>query len=126
MFKKFGIVATLCVVLALSFALVGCGGESVDKSKYTGNWQLTSSSSEDLDADSIALMKSLGLEVKLTLNEDGTGMLDMFGDERDLTWDATSNTDGKMTISGNETTMKLADNELTIADVDKASLTFTR
>ena len=125
MFKKLGIVAALVCALALSFALVGCG-ESVDKSKYTGNWQLASSSSQDLDADSIALMKSLGLEVKLTLSEDGTGKLDMFGDEMNLSWEASSNTAGKAKFDNSETTMALNNNELTLADVNGSSLTFKR
>ena len=125
MAKKFGIVAALCFVLALSFALVGCGG-SVDKSKYTGDWKLASSSSADLDADSIELMKSLGLEVTLTLNDDGTGTLDMFGEQKNLSWEATSNTDGKLKMGDAETSIKLADSQLPLADVDGASLTFSR
>ena len=126
MAKRIGIIAALCFVLALGFTLVGCGGNSVDKSNYTGNWTLASSTDADLDADSIALMKSLGLEVNLTLNEDGSGKLDMFGDESDVSWEATSNTEGKMKMNNAETSIKLDNGALTLADVDGSSLTFNR
>ena len=124
MSKKLGVGLVLCFALALCFMLVGCGG--IDKSKFVGDWHLASSTNENLDAQSIELMKSLGLDMKLTLSDDGSGKLDMFGDEMKLSWEASSNTAGKVKFDNSETNMSLNNNELTLADVNGSSLTFKR
>ena len=123
--KKLGIIAVLCCAFALCFTLIGCGS-SVDKSNYTGDWKLAYGSDENLDADSIQLMESLGLSVKLTLNEDGTGSLDLFGETMQAKWEASSNTEGKITLDDSEATMKLDNGELSIVDSTNASMTFVR
>ena len=125
MAKKIGIVAALYCVFALCFALIGCGG-GVDKSNYTGEWKLAYGSDENLDAESIELMRSLGLSVTLTLNEDGSGTLDLFGESSDAKWDAKSNTEGTITLTAGDGTMKLADGKLTIEDSTGSSMTFER
>ena len=124
--KRLGIVAMLCCVLAVGFSFVGCGGSAVDKANYTGDWVLVASTDEDLDADSIALMQSLGLEVRLTLNEDGTGKFDMFDDVYDVTWEAKSNSEGTLKMDDVQTSIRVANGELVLADVDESSLTFRR
>lgn len=121
--KKLGIIAAVCCALALCFALVGCGA---DKSNYTGEWNLAYGSDENLDADSIALMDSLGLTVKLTLNDDGSGTLDLFGETMQAKWEASSNTEGKIALEGSEAKMTLANGELTITDGTGATMTFKR
>ena len=121
--KKLGIIAAVCCALALCFALVGCGA---DKSNYTGEWNLAYGSDENLDADSIALMDSLGLTVKLTLNDDGSGTLDLFGETMQAKWEASSNTEGKIALEGSEAKMTLANGELTITDSTGATMTFKR
>ena len=123
--KKLSIIAALCCVAALCFTLVACGG-GVDKSNYTGDWKLAYGSDENLDADSIELMNSLGLSVTLTVNEDGTGSLDLFGDNMEAKWEASSNSEGTITLDGNEAKMKLENSELTIVDSTEASMTFKR
>lgn len=122
--KKIGIIAMVCFALALCFALVGCGG--VDKSNYTGDWKLAYGSDENLDADSIQLMDSLGLSVTLTLKDDGSGSMNLFGENKDVKWEASSNTEGKITLDGSEAKMQLANNELSIVDSTNASMTFKR
>lgn len=122
--RKIGIFAALCCAFMLCFALAGCNG--VDKSNYTGDWQLAYGSDENLDADAIELMDSLGLSAILTLNEDGTGSLDAFGKKMDVTWEASSNTEGKITVDGGEAEMQLADEELSIVDSSGSSMTFKR
>ncbi len=124
MTKKIGLIAALCCVFVLCFALVGCGG--VDKSKYTGEWKLAYGSDENLDADSIELMDSLGLSVTLNLTDDGKGTLNLFGDSMEATWEASSNTEGKISMSDTDATMKLNNDELTIVDSSGASMTFKR
>ena len=121
--KKLGIIAAVCCALALCFALDGCGA---DKSNYTGEWNLAYGSDENLDADSIALMDSLGLKVKLTLNDDGSGTLDLFGETMQAKWEASSNAEGKIALEGSEAKMTLANGELTITDSTGATMTFKR
>ena len=124
MSRKIGIIAALCCAFVLCFAIVGCSG--VDKGNYTGDWKLAYGSDENLDADSIELMESLGLAVTLTLNDDGTGSLSLFGEKTEAKWEASSNTEGKITLDGSEAAMKLANGELTIVDSTNASMTFKR
>ena len=127
MSKKLGILATVCFALALCFALVGCGS-NVDKSLYTGDWTLESGSGENLDEASIELMKSLGLDVTLTLKEDGTGTIDLFGQSQEVKWEASSNSEGKLKLveQNSETTIKLNDGKLTLADSDDSYMTFKK
>ena len=124
---KFKVIAVVCCALALCFALAGCAG--VDKSKYTGDWQYSSSDNVDLDAKSMELAKSLGLEIKLTLNEDGTGTFVMLSDTQDVKWEAKSNTEGSMVIGEKSSaTMNLNEEatELSLVDGDGGTLKFKR
>lgn len=124
--KKIGIIAVLACAFVLCFSLVACGGGSVDKSKFVGSWTLESGSDENLDADSIELMKSLGLEVTLVLNEDDTGSIDMFGQKEDITWEASSATEGKMTMTdAGSANIKIDGDKLVMSD-DSASMTFAK
>ena len=124
--KKIGIIAALACALVLCFALVGCGGGSVDKSKFVGSWGLESGSDENLDADSIELMKSLGLEVTLTLKDDDTGTLNLFGEEMNITWSASSATEGKIEMEeAGSANMKIEDEKLVLSD-DSSSMTFSK
>ncbi|MBR3181337.1 MAG: hypothetical protein IKF56_01640 [Eggerthellaceae bacterium] len=123
MSKKLGLIAALCCAFVLCFALVGCGA---DKSNYTGEWKLAYGSDPNLDDDSIQLMDSLGMSVMLTLNDDGSGTLDLFGDAKEIKWEASSNTEGKITLDGSEAKLQLEEGELTIVDKSDATMTFKR
>ena len=109
----------------LCFALVGCGG-GVDKSNYTGDWTLTSSSNANIDEKSVELMKSLGVENSLTLNDNGSGTLRLLGDSSDVTWEATSNASGTLKRNGNSSAIRLEDGKLTLEDVEGSSYVFSR
>ena len=124
MTKRIGIIAAVCFAFAFCFALVGCGG--VDKSAYVGTWDLESGSDESLSADSIELMKSLGLDVTITLKDDGTGSLNLFGEETDLDWEATSSTEGSVSFNGNSAALKLSDGKLILEDSTGSSMTFKK
>ena len=123
MSKKLGLIAALCCAFVLCFALVGCGA---DKSNYTGEWKLAYGSDPNLDDDSIQLIDSLGMSVMLTLNDDGSGTLDLFGDAKEIKWEASSNTEGKITLDGSEAKLQLEQGELTIVDKSDATMTFKR
>ena len=122
--KKLGVIAVICFAFALCAALVACGG--VNKAAYTGTWQLESGSDESLNSESIQLMKSLGLEVTLTLNEDGTGSLDLFGENTAIKWEAKSDSEGTLSINDTTASLKLADGKLTLEDASGSSMTFIK
>ena len=124
--KKIGIIAALVCAFVLCFALFGCGGGAVDKTKFTGDWMLESGSDENLDAESIALMKSLGLEVTLTLKDDDTGTLNLFGEEMAVKWEATSNTEGKISMQDTGDAKLKIDGEKLVMSDDKTSMTFAK
>ena len=124
--KKIGIIAALVCAFVLCFALVGCGGGAVDKTKFTVDWMLESGSDENLDAESIALMKSLGLEVTLTLKDDDTGTLNLFGEEMAVKWEATSNTEGKISMQDTGDAKLKIDGEKLVMSDDKTSMTFAK
>ena len=123
--KRIGILAALCLAFALCFTLVGCGG-GVDKSLYTGEWTLESGSDGNLTKENLDKMKQLGMEVTLTLKDDGTGSLNLFGEAMDVTWEATSNTEGKLTLQGESAALKLENGKLTMSDSTNASMTFAK
>ena len=122
--KKIGIIAALVCAFILCFALVGCGG--ADKSKFIGSWTLESGSDENLNADAIAKMKSLGYEVTLTLNEDETGVIDLFGETMDVEWKATSGTEGEVTMQETEKAKLSIDGEKLVMSDDSSSMTFAK
>lgn len=125
MARRIGVVAALCCVLALCFALVGCGG-SASKADYTGDWKLASSSDANYDEASIKLMRSLGKDVSLTLNDDGKGTLTMLDDQTSVTWEAKSGTEGKLKAGDTETSLTLEGDKLTMDDYKGSSYTFAR
>ena len=119
------IAALVCMVCASCMVLAGCS--SVDKSLYVGTWTMQSSNDETFDADTMELMKTLDVQVSLTLNEDGTGTLNMLGnDPHDVTWEATSNTEGTATIDGGAAKLSLEEGSLTLEDAGGVVMTFAR
>ena len=120
------VVAVLCCAAVLCLALVGCGG--LDKSIYTGEWKYSSSENADLDEQSMKLAESLGLEIKLWLNEDGTGTFTMLSDSKNVKWEAKNETEGKLSIEGSgEVSMTLSESgELSLTDSEKGVLKFKR
>ena len=123
--KRIGIIAALVCAFVLCFALVGCGG-GADKTKFIGSWTLESGSDENLNADAIAKMKSLGYEVTLTLNEDETGTIDLFGEKMDIQWKATSGTEGEATMEGTDKAKLAVDGDKLVMSDDSSSMTFAK
>ena len=124
---KLKVIAVICCALVLCFALAGCGG--VDKSKYVGEWKYSSGENVELDSGLMKEAQSLGLQIELQLNEDGTGKFTMLSVVKDVSWEAKSNTEGTLTVDGaSEVKMHLNDNasELSLVDGDNGKLIFTR
>ena len=125
MSRRIGVVAAIACVLVLCFALVGCGG-GVDKSKFVGSWELVSSDAEGLDANAIETMKSLDLTVTLTLNNDDTGTLDLFGEDSAVAWKATNASEGTISMEGvGDANLKFEGDNLVMVD-DTSSMTFAK
>ena len=129
--RKTGILFSLCCAVALCLALVGCGGaesgNDTAKAAFTGTWDLTgiTQDGEVTSSEDIAMLSSLGLEVYLTLNEDGTSQLVLFGEPMEGTWTAESETAGTVVLQGENTAMTIEGDTLTMTEND-SSLTFKK
>ena len=119
-------ISILVVLILVTFALSACGGGGGgDYSKnFIGTWSLVGVESEGevFDEEMIELMESAGMTFGLILNEDGTGRLDVAGDETDIKWEA-KDASTVMLTSGDSIEGKLADEKLTI-EVEGDKLTF--
>ena len=113
----------------LCFAVAGCGaggGADDPKAAFIGSWTLAELSGENsASAEDIELMKSLGITVDMTLNEDGTGSLDLFGEVMDGEWSATSATQATLTLKGEAVDLTLADDKLSMTQ-DGAEMIFVK
>lgn len=87
-----------------------------------GEYEITAmvSDGKETSSEDLELLKSKGLTCTITLESDGTGVLNLFGEESDMTWDEES-------ISTDEKTMTytFGDQQLTLID-GTSSLTFSR
>ena len=123
------IAIAIAAVFALCLGLVGCGGgDGADYTKnFTGDWKLSgmTENGEAMSGDDIAFMESFGMTVTLTLNEDGTGSLVMFDEAMDVSWKPKSATELDVTIDGDTTTGKLADDTITL-EAGGDSMSFVR
>lgn len=120
------LIALLASTLLLSALLLGCSS-SIDGKNFIGQWEFLHGSEESLGVDEVTLAKSLGDNIIMSLNENGTGTLDVFGDITDLTWKATSDTSGTLTLEGsNAATMEIQDEELILSNSNDSTLVFGR
>ena len=86
----------LFFVITLLFT-AGCGAGKPD---LTGEYEVVKLTAEDRDmTDELELIKSMGVNITLVLNKDGTGTLNMIGQSMSLTYDV------------NKMTMKIEDSE---------------
>ena len=99
--RTIGLISALCFAFALCFALAGCGG--VNKAIYVGDWELVEMSADSADdaisADDLATLKDSGLVCVLTLNADGTFVIDFFGSQQmEGTWSFDGPTKGAVDL----------------------------
>ncbi len=111
-FTRIGVLA-MCA-LALCFALTACAGGGNNGAKMAGYWELESgtSGSEEITAEDVAFMKTLGVQFIIYLGEDGSAIVDTFGDVEDVTWDiksasiiygdSTGDSTGKLELNGDK------------------------
>lgn len=132
--NKKGVIAAISCAFALCLALAGCGGgqSSADAAKeakeaFAGTWDLVemTQDGEQTGAEDLEMLKSLGLEVFVNLEEDGTAALVLFGTPLEGTWEAASTTEGTLVLDGQEVAMTITDSKLTFED-QGSSLTFEK
>ena len=86
-------VLALLLIAVMVFALTACsggGGGKADKPSPVGTFTLSgmSEDGEETSQEDLDLLASLGLSVTMEIKEDGTGVLNLFGEEMEFTWDA--------------------------------------
>lgn len=133
---KKGMVLLLSCVFALSLALFGCGGNNGGsasgssasfKEAFVGTWDLVEMRQDDqvTSPDDLETLRSLGLEVYVNLNADGTATLVKFGEPVECSWDATSATEGVVTVDGTDDSIVLENSRLTF-NLDGATMVFEK
>lgn len=111
--KKKMIALIVCMGL-LCMVLVGCAGSDPAK-KFIGYWELSAiPSSEGTGAEEISMMKAFGLTASITLNEDKSASLDIFGEKINGTWKAKDEKNATFTYDGADYAMTLADGTLSM------------
>lgn len=137
--------AALACAIALCLALVGCVGSSggagkasassnseaaVDVAKLIGTWELSGSIDADgvrASDDSIALMRELGLDLFVNLNEDATFDMVVFEGSLRGTWDAVSRDTIVFETEGDSLTVKIEDGVMVWRiEETRAQLEFTK
>lgn len=126
--KSLFILLACCFALCMAMALGGCGDSKADYSKnFTGDWEISSmvDDEEDIDADTLGLMKAMGFNCTLTLKEDKTASMDVFGDASEGTWEPKSASECSVTFEGDSMNGKLDGEKLTFTD-DTSTLVFVK
>lgn len=113
---KKGVVVLLACMFALSLLLVGCGGGGDAKADWTGTWEVVEAeeNGKATDADSLQMLKDLGIDTYLELNEDGTGRFVKFGEAFEGTWETKSASEGSFTVGEQANAMSVADDKLVL------------
>lgn len=126
MVRELKLIMALALALLAGVIAMSCT-PSIDTSNFIGEWEFLYGSSEGLSEEEINMAKGPGSSVVLTLNEDGTGTFDLFGDVSTLTWTATNETEGSVTVEGNNAaSMSIEDEQLILSDSHEETLTFSR
>ena len=126
---------TMIAAAAMTFSLAACGEKRLteeEKAKIAGTYELTAFEGQDpedpnaVTEEDLKQIKEHGYPCTLAVNEDGTAVLDLFGDTQNLTWGKTafSTNDGStiaytvsddtLTLSQESTTYKMVFTRLDI------------
>ena len=119
--KKLAALLAAACAFALCFALAGCGGSDPSKN-FVGTWVLSGGEmdGEPINDETLSLMKSFGMDVYLTFDEDGSVSFVLFGEKMSGNWKAKNASTATLTFDGDSGDVKLADDKLTLeSDGDK-------
>ncbi len=121
--KMFKRLLTMVLTVFMFAALTACsGGGTKEPDPAIGYWELSALIDTDgkENTEDVDLLKELGLVVSLTINEDGTSVLDMFGETTELTY-----ADGKLT-AGDEVIVVTVDGDTLKMEEEGQALVFAR
>ncbi len=122
------IVVALACALALCFALAGCdSGTDQYKKNFQGTWELSglTEGSTTYGESDLSMLKDWGMEVSLTLNDDGSMSFGYFGENAEGTWEPKDANTVTLEIQGSSTDGKLSDGVLSF-EVEGASMQFKK
>lgn len=115
--KKLLALVVVCLC-ALSLGMFGCGGggggEEDASAAFIGNWKLVDITGEDVSAEDLELMESLGMTVEADFDADGNAQLVMFGEAMVGTWEAASASEGTITLEGQAVNMTIDNGQLSM------------
>ena len=121
-----------CLTAFLAFSLLGCQPDAQEAAPeaepeplpIAGDYRLIEMIDEtgkDVTED-LSMLEEHGKTVSLTLNEDGSGLLNMFGEENEVTW-----TEAFVNLNGQDIPLTFEEGKLTISDTEgKTVLVFTK
>ncbi len=115
-------------ILALAFALVGCGGSKADPEEaLLGSWKISGGElcGEEFDEETLEAMEDWGINCILIFEEDGEGQIDLYNHVADITWKIKDDGTVKIKADGESFKATLKDGTLTLKDGDD-SIVFTR
>ena len=125
--KKLGVLVCCVLALCLGLALAGCDGEEASKKAFAGEWQVVDmeQDGEITTADDMALLRSLGLDVILSLNDDLSASLSIFGSKGEGTWQPETSTKATFVLDGQDIEMTIEDDQLTLVQ-NTTTMNFVR
>ena len=102
----------VCVCLVLTF----CTGEKASLKAFTGEWSALTMQQDDeiTTEEDLALFRSLGLDVTLSLRDDLSATYSLFGAESNGTWQPETGTTATLMLNGEEINLSLQDDTLTM------------
>ena len=107
---------------------MGCdSGAEQYKKNFQGDWELAGLTEGDTtySESDISMLKAWGMEVKLSLNEDETMVLEYFGETAEGNWEPKDATTFTMAAMGDSIDGKLADGMISI-EVEGAEMKFKK
>lgn len=123
------ILISVLLIVAVMIVLCSCrktevSQESVEIKEEAFEIMAMISDGEETTAEDLALLKSKGLNCTIVLRSDGTGILNLFGEETNLTWDEKNiSTDTKTmpyTRQDDQLVLKDGNSSLTFLNTDNA------
>lgn len=123
--KKF-LALLLAVVMLLSLAACGDSSKDDDDDKKDkaedtkAGYYVLESMSEGDETLTAEDLEEYGMEVTMTLYEDGTGVLSMYGEDVEAEWDEDS-----ITVDGDEAELKFSGKKATIT-IEESSMVFVK
>lgn len=122
------LIGFLAVLAVLCAALIGCGGSAEDRANFIGDWELVSiAGPNEVSAEDIETMKEIGLTVDLSLDEDGSAVFTLFGeDQGDCSWEAENASTGSFETEDQHADLELDGEGRLLLIQDDDVMTFVR